>query len=911
LASEEPPHYGFHGDPWPTTVNAVQQTCLALPLELRVLLWSAHASPSDAERAEIRRALSDAFDWTAFTRKAMDHGLVSIAGRRLAEIASDIVPAELLDAFQIHAGEIAERNFSLFAELNRLTMALNASGVEIIPLKGPVTAIQAYGNLGARAFRDLDFLVRDADLMPALRVLRGLGYDRQPGLTPAQLSMIHRIQGQEVMTHAAMGLVVEPHTRLTSAKFGLDIDHAGLWRRARPASVNGHTMLTLAPEDHFILLAIHGGKELWWRINWACDIAAFVSAHPHLAWAAILERSRAQGCLRMALLAARLAQLYFGAALPQVVDRAIHTDPVLPSLINRITPRWLADETSGPPPTQFVSKDVLRLHDGWLRRMRYALRTWFLPRPSLIGWVALPERMRFAYVPLKLVHDALLLPCWKPYSFLSASKDVVPNDNVEKLFAQAESLRRFERVDDAIDAYNKVLDIAPNHVEALIKLGHLLIVKMRYKEARRAFWRAVANDTENPASYYGLGSVLRRMGHYDEASAAYNQALTLRPDYADAIAGLGTISLEMGNLADARTAFAKAMSLQPDNVANLYMLAFASEVHKSDPVFANLKDLLAKEPSMPSQSRERLHFALAKAYEETGEREQAFRHQLQGNAIRRARVRYDERAWLTRFEQIRHVFSHALMKSAPKGDNPSRLPIFVVGMPRSGSTLIEQILSSHPQVFGAGERELLAREIERAHKTVGLTYPDAAAISSSLLQNVAGAYIQSVSNLAPEANRIIDKQLGNFMHIGLIHLALPNARIIHAMRDPVDTCLSCFSRLFLEGQSEFTYDLTELGRWYRAYQRLMEHWRTVLPPEVVLDVRYESVVTDLEHESRRILAHCGLEWDSACLAFYESKRSITTSSITQVRRPIYRSSVGRWRPEEQTLRPLLSALAGE
>ncbi len=162
--------------------------------------------------------------------------------------------------------------------------------------------------------------------------------------------------------------------------------------------------------------------------------------------------------------------------------------------------------------------------------------------------------------------------------------------------------------------------------------------------------------------------------------------------------------------------------------------------------------------------------------------------------------------------------------------------------------------------------------------------------------------------LAPRARRITDKMPANFRYAGLIHLALPNARIVHMRRDPVDTCLSCFSILF-GGDQPFTYDLGELGRYYRAYQRLMEHWRAVLPPGVMIEVQYEALVGDFEPEARRILAHCGLEWNEACLDFHQTERPVHTASSVQVRQPIYRSSVGRWRPDAEELRPLLDALA--
>ena len=175
------------------------------------------------------------------------------------------------------------------------------------------------------------------------------------------------------------------------------------------------------------------------------------------------------------------------------------------------------------------------------------------------------------------------------------------------------------------------------------------------------------------------------------------------------------------------------------------------------------------------------------------------------------------------------------------------------------------------------------------------------------LRGLGTTYLTGLTAAAPAADKIVDKMPANFRFLGLIHLALPNARIIHTCRDPIDTCLSCFSKLFTDEQP-FTYDLSELARYYRAYQKLMEHWRRVLPPGVMLDVKYEELVTDFEEQTRRIVTHCGLEWDDRCLSFYETRRPVKTASVVRVRQPIYRSSVGRWRPDGDLLRPLLEAL---
>ena len=306
------------------------------------------------------------------------------------------------------------------------------------------------------------------------------------------------------------------------------------------------------------------------------------------------------------------------------------------------------------------------------------------------------------------------------------------------------------------------------------------------------------------------------------------------------------------------------------------------------------------------------HFALAKAYRELGEPDRGFAHLLQGNAVYRSQIEYDEAATLDALDNLAQVFSAELLDARKNLGDPSTVPVFIVGMPRSGTTLVEQILASHSAVFGAGERKILAETVERAvaaqlggEKYPGIiwTMPDAT------LREMGARCVAELRKLAPDARRITDKMPSNFVFIGLIRLILPNACIIHVKRDPVDNCLSCFATLFTQVQP-FAFDLAELGRCHRRYQQLMTHWRSVLPPGAMLEVEYETLVQDFEAQARRIVAYCGLDWQPACLEFHKTSRPVKTASMVQVRQPLYRTSVGRWRPDPAVLQPLLDALDG-
>ena len=283
-----------------------------------------------------------------------------------------------------------------------------------------------------------------------------------------------------------------------------------------------------------------------------------------------------------------------------------------------------------------------------------------------------------------------------------------------------------------------------------------------------------------------------------------------------------------------------------------------------------------------------------------------------GNALKRQEfVDHDEARLLARFARIEAVFSAKLFDDKKSLGNPSSVPVFIIGMPRSGTSLVEQILAKSSRTCSAPASAMslaIWRKPSRDPKAPNFRRRSPAC-RAKRLHALGTSYLDAIQPLAPAAKRITDKMPGNFFHAGLIHLALPNARIIHTRRDPRDTAMSCFSTLFAMGHPH-TYDLAELGRYIRAYEKLMAHWRRVLPKGAMIEVQYETLVGNLETEAKRIVDYCGLEWDDACLSFHKTKRPVRTASVIQVRQPIYSSSVGRWRPYEKELQPFLRALSG-
>jgi tetratricopeptide (TPR) repeat protein len=473
------------------------------------------------------------------------------------------------------------------------------------------------------------------------------------------------------------------------------------------------------------------------------------------------------------------------------------------------------------------------------------------------------------------------------------------------------TLHDCRRYDEAVNEYRQAIRINPDFAEAHSNLGATLREQDKLDEAIAAERHALRIKPDLAVAHSNLGAALYDQGHIHDAVAAYRQAILLKPDLAAAHGSFGAALIELGRVAEGRASLQRAINLAPRKIKYRRYLGEVDRYIAGEPRLAALEEFARNTAQLSANDRIELHFALGKAYDDVARYADAFRHLLEGNALKRRQIVYNEAATLGVLERIRTVFTSDLIRAWRNAGHPSSVPIFVVGMQRSGTTLVEQILASHPQVFGAGELKHFDRAMEgaRAKRGRSAIFPEAIlGMTNTDFYELGAQYAASTRQLAPGASHIVDKMPANFLVAGLIHLALPNAVIIHAKRDPMDTCLSCFSKLFAETQNH-TYDLAELGRYYRGYQKLMEHWRSVLPAERILDVRYEDVVADLEGQARRIIAHCGLDWDPQCLAFYETKRPVRTASAMQVRQPIYNSAIGRWRLYESFLGPLRAELA--
>ena len=479
----------------------------------------------------------------------------------------------------------------------------------------------------------------------------------------------------------------------------------------------------------------------------------------------------------------------------------------------------------------------------------------------------------------------------------------------EALCSRGTAFQKMKRFDEAIASYNDAIAVKPDLAEAFLNRGVLLNELKRFEEALASCDKAAAVKPDFAEAFFSRGIVLEGLKRFDEAVASYDKTIALKPDFAQAFSNRGFALLVLGRLEDATESFERAAALAPANVGYHFNLIVSKRVAAGDPHFAAIKELARDEESLGVDGKIMLHFRLGKAFADIGDSKQSFQHLLKGNSLKRQQINYDEAKTLALFDRIRAVFTAELIDDKRGLGDQSRVPIFIVGMPRSGTTLIEQILASHPSVFGAGELDAFDHLAARIGAPDRREFPETVAtISGAMLRALGGEFLQMIRQTAPAAERITDKTPTNFRYVGLLHLILPNARIIHVRRDSRDTAFSCFSILFEEDHLPFAYDLVELGRYIRGYQALMEHWRQVLLPGVMLEVQYEEIVDDLAEQARRIVAHCGLQWDDACLQFHRTKRVVRTASAAQVRRPIYRSSIGRWRAYEDLLQPLLREL---
>ena len=456
----------------------------------------------------------------------------------------------------------------------------------------------------------------------------------------------------------------------------------------------------------------------------------------------------------------------------------------------------------------------------------------------------------------------------------------------------------------------RVLELAPDFDDARLDLAQVFKQQDRMEEAVACTAAAIARSPRNAYAHYLHASMLAVAARHEEALAAYQHALQVRAYHPAAWVGMGHLLKTLGRQEEGIAAYRAAIAQRPNfgevywSLANLKTFRFSAEE------IADMERRLAEEP-LDEDARVHFMFTLGKACEDQQEFARGFSYYAEACAIQRMRITYDPVDTEVVNQNIRNVFSAAFIAERAGQGCPDPAPIFIVGLPRSGSTLLEQILASHSTVEGTAELPAVGRVISSlARRFPGKSYPEAVPLLDATgLRELGEMYLQKTLRHRTGTPRFTDKMPNNFASIGLIHLMLPNATIIDARRHPLDSCFGSFKQHFAHGQT-FSYDLMEIGEFYLEYRKMMRHWQQLLPGRV-LEVRYEDMVRNQEAETRRLLDHCGLPWEEACLRFYQTERAVRTASSEQVRQPMYDSSVNHWRNFRSQLAPLIEVLGDE
>jgi tetratricopeptide (TPR) repeat protein len=468
-----------------------------------------------------------------------------------------------------------------------------------------------------------------------------------------------------------------------------------------------------------------------------------------------------------------------------------------------------------------------------------------------------------------------------------------------------------ERYDEALACYDKAVTLKPDYANAFYNRGFVLRKLNRVEDALASYEKAIALNPNHTEAHNNRGALLQWLRRYNEARASYDKAIALNLNHVEAHNNRGTTLMSLGDVAGAEKMFQRAVELKPDFAEALFNLSSIRKHLAPDQMEINrLRELLGR-ANLSVDDREQLHFSLGKIFDDCGNYDEAFESYWQGNELRNARVKYDSNAVAKGTDEIIQVFTPEFLATPPDFAGVSRAPILIVGMPRSGTTLLAQILSSHPAVAAAGELSFVSDFLSQLPGRLGdgKAYPQAV---QNLTPVVAAQFTDGYErrlrrDLGQQMPHVIDKNPLNFQHLGFIARLFPNVRIFHCTRHPLDTCLSIYFQRFPLAL-DFAFDLRHIGHFYQQYARLMAHWQKI-PAIPMFEVRYEDLIRNTETTARQALEFLGLPWDERCLSPHKNPGSVETASHWQVRQPIYQHALNRWQHYEKHLGPLKEILA--
>lgn len=469
-------------------------------------------------------------------------------------------------------------------------------------------------------------------------------------------------------------------------------------------------------------------------------------------------------------------------------------------------------------------------------------------------------------------------------------------------------LREQGRMSDAIAAYRNAVKADPNYVNAHYNLASVLNAQGDVASAIEAYRAVVRIRPRDAEAWNDLGVALMREGPLDEAVACFQSALQHGSEPATAYNNMGAALMDLGKLEDARSCFHRAIDADRSFARAYDNLARSRRYEdESDPDIQRI-EALADEPEIPHESLGILHFALGKSYDDCGSYDKAFTHYRQANDLVAKTVTFRRQEHTALITRLIELFDRDFFAARGEFGDSTERPVFIVGMPRSGTSLVEQVLSSHPEITGGGELSCVSEIAASISRRTGRMYPECVtSLDAPTSRSLAQVYLSRLAKIDQHAPRVTDKTPGNFLHLGLIALLFPDARIIHCRREPMDVGLSIYFQRFAEGH-QYAYDLSDIAAYYCEYARLMEHWNAVLPHRV-FEVDYETLVDDQEPLTRRMIDFLALPWSDRCLAHDQNVRVVHTASNWQVRQPIYRDSVKRSQRYDKHLDELKAGLA--